>query len=65
MDSDGHYFISGSRDLTCMVWSINHQSSTAHKVCSKPLQVLYGHQTYVMCVVMSWEFDIAVSADKV
>ena len=65
LDRDGRHFISGSRDLTCMVWSINHHSGTAQNVSSKPLQVLYGHDSQVTSVVMSWELDIAVSADKV
>lgn len=65
LDGDGHHFISGSRDFTCMVWLINHHSGVAHDVSGKPLQVLYGHDHEVTCVVMSWELDIAVSGDKV
>ena len=64
LDKDGHHFISGSRDLTCMVWSVNHHSGAAQNVSSKPLQVLYGHDSQITCVVMSWELDIAVSGDK-
>lgn len=64
LDGDGKHFISGSRDLTCMVWSINHHSGVAQNVSGKPLQVLYGHDNEVTCVAMSWELDLAVTCDK-
>ena len=65
MDPSGHYFISGSRDLTCMIWKITYHSGLATDVNKKPLQTLYGHDDDITSAAMIWELDMAVSGSKV
>ncbi|CAG01002.1 unnamed protein product, partial [Tetraodon nigroviridis] len=63
-DHCGIYLISGSRDMTCMVWQIQQQGGTPVGLCPKPVQVLYGHTDEVVSVSISTELDIAVSGSR-
>ncbi|XP_007949943.1 neurobeachin-like protein 2 [Orycteropus afer afer] len=64
LDTCGIYLISGSRDATCMVWQLLQQGGLSVGLASKPLQVLYGHETAVSCVAINTELDMAVSGSE-
>jgi WD40 repeat protein len=55
----GEHLITGSRDTTCVVWRF-----ASNEVYEHPLQILYGHDSEVMCVDISTELDMAVSGAK-
>ncbi|KAJ8252990.1 hypothetical protein GJAV_G00207940 [Gymnothorax javanicus] len=63
-DNCGIHLMSGSRDTTCMVWQVLQQGGTPVGLCSKPVQVLYGHTDEVVSVSISTELDMAVSGSK-
>ena len=65
LDPSNHYFISGSYDLSCMVWKIQHHAGSTTGILEQPLQTLHGHDDAVNTVAMVWELDMAVSGSKV
>ena len=65
LDPSGHYFISGSYDLRCLVWRIQHHAGSATGIFEQPIQTLYGHDDAISTVAMVWELDMAVSGSKV
>ncbi|KAL4217498.1 Neurobeachin-like protein 1 [Mactra antiquata] len=64
LDYCGSHLITGSRDTTCIIWQVQHQSGVCVNVSTKPLQTLYGHDNEVTAVYISSELDMAVSASK-
>ncbi|KAK3582874.1 hypothetical protein CHS0354_012486 [Potamilus streckersoni] len=64
LDYCGSHLITGSRDTTCMIWQVQQQNGINQNLCSKPVQILYGHDAEVTAVHISIELDMAVSAAK-
>lgn len=65
IDHGGGHLMTGSRDTTCMIWSVQVQSGICHSLKPKPLQILYGHDSEVTAVQISVALDLAVSGSKV
>ncbi|XP_063733785.1 neurobeachin-like protein 1 isoform X2 [Eleginops maclovinus] len=63
-DHCGIHLISGSRDMTCMVWQVLQQGGAPVGLHPKPVQVLYGHTDEVVSVSISTELDMAVSGSR-
>lgn len=77
LDNCGSYIITGSRDCTSIIWSINHanlgtNSSTLNSnnvksftinpsLVPKPVHTLYGHDKPISCVAIMTELDLAVT----
>jgi len=61
LDPNGEQLITGSADTTCKIWTVSRTSG----VMDQPTQCLYGHDDEVTCVVISSEYDMAVSGSKV
>lgn len=65
LDRLGRHLISGSRDLTCILWDVSRIMISPTKVTqAKLLHVLCGHKKEVVCVVIMTELDIAASGAK-
>lgn len=60
---EGEYIVSGSKDTTVMIWSIEHRKS-ANVVNPEPLHILYGHDDEVTTVSASLDLDVVVSGSK-
>lgn len=77
LDNCGSYLITGSKDCTSIIWSINHSNLgtnvatiTANNSKNytlnpslepKPVHSLYGHDKPISCVAIMTELDLAVS----
>ncbi|KAJ8004840.1 hypothetical protein DPEC_G00140480 [Dallia pectoralis] len=64
LDLCGIYLISGSRDMSCIVWQVVQQGGFSSGLSPRPVQVLCGHDQEVTCVAISTELDMAVSGSK-
>lgn len=81
LDNCGSYVVTGSKDCTCIVWSLNNTNtaSTVHATNTpgyshinttnswtpQPLNTLYGHDGTVTCVAIFTELDMVVSGSEV
>ncbi|GAB6029770.1 Neurobeachin-like protein 1 [Chamberlinius hualienensis] len=59
------HLLSGSRDMTCILWDVSRiANSTVKDVQAKILHILCGHDKEVTCVALMTELDVAVSSSK-
>ncbi len=63
---DGEYIVTGSRDLTMMLWAIvsGADGSVRFRVSETPRGVYYGHDAEVTCVCVTASLDLVVSGGR-
>lgn len=60
LDSTGFLLVTGSRDRTCVIWSISSNDHDPNGILSAQ-RTIFGHSNEVTCVAISSEFDLIVS----
>jgi len=58
---DGRTLVTGSRDTTLMIWTLNPGSGSALPVTVPPRLTLFGHYDEVSAVAVNCELDVVVS----
>lgn len=66
VDMDGEYIVTGSRDLTMLLWAIisGADGSVRFRVAEVPRGVYYGHDAEMTCVCVSAGLDLVVSGAR-
>jgi WD40 repeat protein len=66
VDMDADYIVTGSRDLTLLLWAIisGADGSVRFRVAEAPRGVYYGHDSEVTCVCVSAGLDLVVSGAR-
>ena len=60
LDSTGFLLVTGSRDRTCVIWTVSSIDHDSNGILSVQ-RIIFGHHDEVTCVAISSEFDLIVS----